>query len=240
MARVVKAPDERRNEFIVTAQNLFYTKGYESTSVNDIIQTMGVSKGAFYHYFSSKQAILEMLVESLLSQYQALVQALLTDPAIDAISKWQQLVQMTNNWKVEQKTEMLSFTQIINMDENVPLKHKLVTESTRLLVADYALIIKQGMDEGVFDIQGDNQADSQEGNSQDAKDLAELLVAMLYAFSDRFTELLLNQDQYDQRQSIELIQRKLRTTQAAIERILRAPQGSLPLIDQKALNAWFS
>ncbi|EAS44190.1 TetR/AcrR family transcriptional regulator [Photobacterium profundum] len=240
MARVVKAPDERRNEFIVTAQNLFYTKGYESTSVNDIIQTMGVSKGAFYHYFSSKQAILEMLVESLLSQYQALVQALLTDPAIDAVSKWQQLVQMTNNWKVEQKTEMLSFTQIINMDENVLLKHKLVTESTRLLVADYALIIKQGMDEGVFDIQGDNQADSQEGNSQDAKDLAELLVAMLYAFSDRFTELLLNQDQYDQRQSIELIQRKLRTTQAAIERILRAPQGSLPLIDQKALNAWFS
>ncbi len=49
MARIVKAPDERRTEFIETAQALFYTKGYERTSVNDIIEAVGVSKGAFYY-----------------------------------------------------------------------------------------------------------------------------------------------------------------------------------------------
>ncbi len=71
MARVVKAADERRSEFIAAAQNLFYSKGYESTSVNDLISVVGVSKGAFYHYFDSKQAVLEALVDDMQSQYQA-------------------------------------------------------------------------------------------------------------------------------------------------------------------------
>ncbi|MCG7586295.1 TetR/AcrR family transcriptional regulator, partial [Photobacterium sp. OFAV2-7] len=80
MARVVKAADERRSEFITAAQTLFYSKGYESTSVNDLINAVGVSKGAFYHYFDSKQAVLEALVDDMQLQYQAVVGDLITSP----------------------------------------------------------------------------------------------------------------------------------------------------------------
>ncbi len=59
MARIARAPDERRSEPITCAQKLFYTKGYESTSVSDIVTEVGAAKGTFYHYFESKQAILE-------------------------------------------------------------------------------------------------------------------------------------------------------------------------------------
>ena len=70
MTRNVKAPDERRSELIATAQQLFYTKGYERTSVSDIVKAVGVAQGTFYYYFGSKQAILEALVAELTAQHQ--------------------------------------------------------------------------------------------------------------------------------------------------------------------------
>jgi len=57
MTRIVKAPDVRRSELIACAQRLFYSKGYENTSVSDIVNEVGVAKGTFYYYFKSKQAI---------------------------------------------------------------------------------------------------------------------------------------------------------------------------------------
>ena len=52
--RVVKEHDERKAEFVDAAIALMSQKGYESTTIQDIIDEVGVSKGAFYHYFSSK------------------------------------------------------------------------------------------------------------------------------------------------------------------------------------------
>ncbi|MCK4578956.1 MAG: TetR/AcrR family transcriptional regulator, partial [Candidatus Marinimicrobia bacterium] len=54
MARVLKEYDERKTEFLDAARELFYSLGYEQTSVNTIIEKVGVSKGTFYHYFKSK------------------------------------------------------------------------------------------------------------------------------------------------------------------------------------------
>ncbi|MCW8330783.1 TetR/AcrR family transcriptional regulator [Photobacterium sp. SDRW27] len=224
MARVVKAPEERRSEFIVAAQSLFYTKGYESTSVNDLITAVGVSKGAFYHYFDSKQAVLEALVDDMLSDYRQLVGGLVTDPKLDAISKWNRLLEITNNWKIEQKEGLLSFTKIINMEENLTLKHKLKTKSIKLLVVDYAAIIEQGINEGVFDVESPVV-------------VAELVVTVLQAFSEGLTDLLLNQEGYEQ--PLQCAITKLRTTQASVERILGAPAGSLLLIEPETLSAWF-
>jgi len=63
MARVIKEQEhaERRNEILDVAQKLVYTRGYEQMSIQDILDALGISKGAFYHYFDSKQALLEAL-----------------------------------------------------------------------------------------------------------------------------------------------------------------------------------
>ena len=53
MARTVKDKEERRLEFIETAQRLFIENGYYATSIDDIVNEMGVAKGLFYHYFDS-------------------------------------------------------------------------------------------------------------------------------------------------------------------------------------------
>lgn len=62
MARVSKDPVVRMNEFLDTAENLFYSKGYDETAVSDIVKEVGVAQGTFYIYFQSKEAVLEALV----------------------------------------------------------------------------------------------------------------------------------------------------------------------------------
>ena len=48
IVRVVKEHDERKNEIIDTAARIFGQKGYDKSSVNDILNTIGIAKGTFF------------------------------------------------------------------------------------------------------------------------------------------------------------------------------------------------
>ena len=65
MARTVNATlrTVRRDAFLDVAQRLVQTKGYEAMSIQDVLGELEASKGAFYHYFDSKQALLQAVVE---------------------------------------------------------------------------------------------------------------------------------------------------------------------------------
>ena len=63
MTRITKDPVVRKNEIIDAAEKLFYSVGYDETSVSDIVRAVGVAQGTFYNYFASKEAVLEALVQ---------------------------------------------------------------------------------------------------------------------------------------------------------------------------------
>lgn len=63
MPRVVKPKDVRRAEVLDQALALFLERGYENVSLNDLLAATGTSKGAFYHYFPSKEALITALAE---------------------------------------------------------------------------------------------------------------------------------------------------------------------------------
>ena len=146
MSRIVKAPIERKAEFIRTAQQLFYTKGYETTSVNDIIKAVGVSKGAFYHYFDSKQDVLSAVVDTLIAQSLGLMQSVTDDPALDAIRKFNKTREVVSNWKVDQKEEMIALAKMMRLDENMRLFNTLRREGQKLFAPEWAKIIQQGVE----------------------------------------------------------------------------------------------
>ena len=60
--RILKNYDERKNEILDAAQKLFYSVGYDRTTVNVIIEEVEIAKGTFYYYFKSKLDLLENLV----------------------------------------------------------------------------------------------------------------------------------------------------------------------------------
>lgn len=55
----MKKGDARRQSILHAAEKLFYMKGYENTSVQDVLMEAGISKGGFYHHFESKASLLE-------------------------------------------------------------------------------------------------------------------------------------------------------------------------------------
>lgn len=224
MTRIVKAPDERRSELIATAQQLFYTKGYERTSVSDIVKAVGVAQGTFYYYFDSKTAVLEALVDELVAQAQTILQEIVADETLDAIPKWIQAFQVVNNWKIERKDEMIALLRLLQKDENVLLRHKMWMQVTQVLSPELAKITAQGVEEGVFE-------------TEFIQDSVEIALAITQPLRDTIYDTLLNPDKYDDPAAFAW--RKLASVQTAIERVLNAPPGSLPIIDEQKLAAWF-
>ncbi|NLB21913.1 MAG: TetR/AcrR family transcriptional regulator [Clostridium sp.] len=66
--RISKDPEIRRQEIIDTARKLFIEKGYEKTSIDDIVGEMNVAKGLFYYYFPKKEAILSAIADQLVEE----------------------------------------------------------------------------------------------------------------------------------------------------------------------------
>lgn len=58
----------RKKELIKIAYNLFITKGYENTSVDEIIAKAGIAKGTYYYHFESKEQILEEVVNMMIDE----------------------------------------------------------------------------------------------------------------------------------------------------------------------------
>jgi AcrR family transcriptional regulator len=59
--------EETRNHILETATQLFSKNGYDATGVAEICLAAGVSKGAFYHHFPTKQAVFMELLNSYLN-----------------------------------------------------------------------------------------------------------------------------------------------------------------------------
>jgi AcrR family transcriptional regulator len=87
LARTVKAPEERREEIVETADRLFRQHGYANCSVEMIIREIGVAKGTYYYYFKSKQEVLEAIVERTLSQIVEMAKGVANDPSLSAIAE---------------------------------------------------------------------------------------------------------------------------------------------------------
>ena len=53
--------NQTKKKIVSAAWRLFYEQGYENTTVDDIVELSGTSKGSFYHYFEGKDALLSSL-----------------------------------------------------------------------------------------------------------------------------------------------------------------------------------
>ena len=61
--RVVKEAEERKNEILDAADELFGQKGFDGTSTNDILEKVGIARGTLYYHFKSKEDIMDVLIE---------------------------------------------------------------------------------------------------------------------------------------------------------------------------------
>ena len=79
-AAATVARDIQRDAFVDAATHLIQTKGYTQMSVQDVLDELGASRGAFYHYFDSKGALLDAVMERLLTVGMTIAEQVMADP----------------------------------------------------------------------------------------------------------------------------------------------------------------
>src|SRR5690606_30230639 len=94
-------PEARRAQLVDCAQTLFATKGYEATTIGDVMAMAGVSKGGFYHHFESKEALLEALAERMARQALETIEPILEDPWLDPFTRLDRLLRRLRIHKAE-------------------------------------------------------------------------------------------------------------------------------------------
>ena len=67
--------EETRSKIIESAIKLFSTRGFNAASVDDICKDAGISKGAFYHHFETKQALFLALLDGWLQTIDTAIEA---------------------------------------------------------------------------------------------------------------------------------------------------------------------
>ena len=92
-----------KRRIVDAAWELFYEKGYDDTTVDDIIRLSETSKGSFYYYFSSKDSLLDTLSTILDENYAKLEEEL--DPEMNSFDKLMYLNYRSHSF-MEQKIDV--------------------------------------------------------------------------------------------------------------------------------------
>ncbi len=224
MARIVKEHAVRRNEILDMAQRLVDTKGYEQMTIQDILDGLQISKGAFYHYFDSKQALLEAIIERMVEAVEQLILPMVHDPYLPALEKFQRFFAVINRYKTTQKTFFLELLRVWYADDNAIYRQKLRAAGVKLVTPWLSVIIRQGIQEGVLT----NSYPDQVG---------EVVLSLVQNLGDTLGELLLSFEA--KRDDMLRIERTVAAYTDAVERVLGAPRDSLQLVDAQTLKEWF-
>ena len=228
MARVVKedAYAARRNEILDVAQRFIYTKGYEQMSIQDVLNELQISKGAFYHYFDSKGALLEALVERMAEkEVVPLLASIVQDPRLSALEKLNHYFSTAGRWKIAKKGLMLELVRVWMADENAIVRQKMISVSIGQVTPLLTEIIHQGIREGVLTTPYPDQ-------------VSEMVYSLFLSLGDTFSKSLLSYvPERDDLRQLEMITAAYTD---ALERVLGAPKSSLVIMDSESMKEWFS
>jgi AcrR family transcriptional regulator len=223
MARVIKEYTIRRNEILDVAQQLVQSKGYEQMTIQDILDTVQISKGAFYHYFTSKQQLLEALIERMQEKIEPIVRSIVDEPNLSALEKLQRIFVMLSRWKSAQKGFLLALLRVWYADDNALIRQKTRAMTIKRIAPHLQVIVHQGLQEGSLTTTYPDQ-------------MGELILSLIQNLGETLAGLYLAFDPaHDDMLQIE------RTAAAytdALERVLGAPSGSLLLADAQTLREW--
>lgn len=141
-----KSAKNTKGKIVSAAWSLFYQQGYDDTTVEEIVEASGTSRGSFYHYFEGKDALLSSLSYLFDEKYEDLKKEL--DPDLPAVEKLKFLNQelfllIENTVSVELLCKLFA-TQLTTSGE----KHLLNTNRTYYKLLRQITI--EGKEKGVF------------------------------------------------------------------------------------------
>ncbi len=144
-----KHPEETVSLILDVAARLFLEKGYEHTSIQDIIDNLGgLSKGAIYHHFRSKEDILVAVTEKMTGESNQLLVDIRDQKNLSGKEKLRALLTKSVNRPVQDEI----FTVAPNLGTNPRLLFSMMGETITDVAPNYIRpILEQGMADGTIE-----------------------------------------------------------------------------------------
>lgn len=167
--RIVKGPQERKQEIVEAALELFSQKGYEHTTIQDIAEKLNISQGLCYRYFSSKSDIFMAAAEYYAQQVIKQITAPFPDDMC-AVDKFNLMIKRMFKYIVLHST-------FVEDDKLIQFRATRFSNTSEQIVSVLIPIIEQGNEEGIF-------------NCPNAKEITRILVfGTTYSFHRDISEL---------------------------------------------------
>jgi TetR/AcrR family transcriptional regulator, cholesterol catabolism regulator len=225
MPRVVKHPDIRRAELLDRAAGLFLRHGYDNVSLNDLIADAGVSKGAFYHWFPSKDALITALAERSAREQFAFLEDAVAACGGDALARLNAALKA--GFDVNMKTggpEQLAAMVSLLRPDNAHLYGRILAVEQALFLPLLTRLISDGVAEGVFD-------------TFDPEGVADMVYGLAARTNSNVVEVLQAADEPARQRAIDGLTTRFRLHGLAIDRILGLPDGSVTTLTRAQVEA---
>lgn len=144
--RVIKEAEERRNEILDAADELFFQKGFDGTSTNDILEKVGIARGTLYHHFKSKEDIMDALIERYKVRILDAAQEVAANKSIPVVERIIHVV-MALNLSGGSSAEILEH---IHKPQNALMHQKIQRVIISGVTPILAGIIREGIEQGLF------------------------------------------------------------------------------------------
>jgi AcrR family transcriptional regulator len=147
---IVKEGEVRKAEFIEAAIGLFLQKGFDKTSINDIIAKVGVTKGSFYYYFESKEALLDEIVNQVTGALIGETRARMEDDRVPLDQRLLQADLALVEYRKSESRNIKNFNEILINTNNAKLIHKAGRILKEGMLPVFVKFISQGKEQGIF------------------------------------------------------------------------------------------
>jgi len=216
----MKKGEMRREELLATAERLFYTKGYEKTSVQDILTEMNFSKGGFYHHFDSKLAVLEAICEMRAKENCERAKEIVARQT-GAVDKLNALFHDAAFFGNGSSNFVALLIQVAYREDGALMREKTKTCQLEYMQDVLCDILAEGVRTQAFFL-------------SDIPTSAQMLIRLYMQFADDIAFLLARGE--SEEKMVDAMVAKLNVYRTAIERVLVAPFGSIVLFDAKELQ----
>ncbi|MFW6215362.1 MAG: TetR/AcrR family transcriptional regulator [Alkalispirochaetaceae bacterium] len=213
---------ETKDRIVEAAQGLFFTQGYEGTSVAEIIKAVAIAKGTFYHHFGSKSDLLDEIVHRFTRDMLSALEPILEDTSLSALEKLRLYLVRGFSWKVQDRERFYMLLNALYTDENLLLRKKMSDRSVRIMSPILARIVNQGVREGVFETPIPDRA-------------GELALRLANALGEEAAELFRRLP--DEPEAVSRIDAIFAEVEYGMERLIGAPPGTILMVDRGDLYA---
>lgn len=219
-----KDPKTRKNELLEAAGELFLEEGYEDTSVNSIVESIGVSKGTFYYYFDSKKDVVDGLVEKISEPIYRKIDEIIAEDSLTAVEKLNKIFAVSTRIKLANKEQVRRAFSLVYKPENLQLREKIQKRTVERSAKKTTKIIKQGVEEGVLD-------------TVFPEAVSRLIFWMGVDLGEDMANALLDPETDA---DVQKYLRSYRAYENSIERVLGAPDGSIDFLNEEDLKKFLN